>query len=225
VSTLPAQPASSGGSPETVPAKRILPANPKAAGIVALGFTLLLYLVELADVILPGNLDNFGIHSRTLSGLDGVIWAPLLHDGWSHLFGNTVPVLLFAFLAMAGGIGRWVAVTATIWILGGLGVWLLGPSGTVTIGASGLAFGWLAYLLVRGLFNRSAGQIVVALVLLFVWGGMLWGILPGDPGISWQGHLFGALAGVLAAWVAAARGAAKTGKSPGKGAAAGNLGV
>jgi membrane associated rhomboid family serine protease len=198
---LPAQP--SGGSPETVRAKRILPANPKVAGIVALGFTLLLYLAELADVLIPANLDEFGIRSRQLSGLDGVLWAPLLHAGWSHLFSNTVPILIFGFLAMASGIGRWIAVTATIWILGGLGVWLVGPSGVITVGASGLAFGWLAYLLVRGLFNRSAGQIVVALVLLFIWGGMLWGILPGNPGISWQGHLFGALAGVLAAWVVA----------------------
>jgi membrane associated rhomboid family serine protease len=224
VSTLPAQPAASGGSPETVPAKRILPADPKAAGIIVLAFTLVLYLVELADVILPAHLDNLGIHSRELSGLPGVIWAPLLHSGWSHLFSNTVPVLIFAFLAMAGGIGRWVAVTAAIWIIGGLGVWLTGPSGAVTIGASGLAFGWLAYLLVRGLFNRSAGQIVVALVLLFVWGGMLWGLLPGNPGISWQGHLFGALAGVLAAWVSAARTANKSGKAHAKSAATGNLG-
>jgi len=131
-----------------------------------------------------------------------------------------VPVLIFAFLAMAGGIGRWVAVTATIWILGGLGVWLMGPSNTITIGASGLAFGWLAYLLVRGLFNRSGGQIVVALVLLFIWGGMLWGVLPGNSGISWQGHLFGALAGVLAAWVTA-----RADKSRGQKKVTGNLGV
>jgi len=197
-----------------------MPANPKAAGIVALAFTLVLYLIELVDTILGGDLDSFGIHTRELSGLDGVIWAPLLHLGWEHLFSNTVPVLVFAFLAMAGGIGRWVGVTATIWILGGLGVWLMGPSNTITIGASGLAFGWLAYLLVRGLFNRSAGQIVVAVVLLFIWGGMLWGVLPGDPGISWQGHLFGALAGVLAAWVTA-----RADKSQGQKKVTGNLGA
>ena len=218
MSTFPAQP--SGGSPETVPAKRILPADPKAAGIVALGFTLLLYLIELADVIIPAHLEDFGIHSRQLSKLDGVIWAPLLHSGWSHLFSNTVPILIFGFLAMASGIGRWIAVTATVWILGGLGVWLAGPSDAVTVGASGLAFGWLAYLLVRGLFNRSTGQLVVALVLLFIWGGMIWGILPGNPGISWQGHLFSVLAGVLAAWVVAT-----SDKSRARKLTPGNLGV
>ncbi|MFF4594768.1 rhomboid family intramembrane serine protease [Amycolatopsis sp. CA-161197] len=185
------------------PAKRILPPNPKAAAIVAVGFTLVLYLVELLDVILPADLDHGGIVSRQLSGLDGILWAPLLHAGWGHLFSNTVPVLVLSFLAMAAGIGRWAVVTAIIWIVSGVGVWLVGPSNAYTVGASGLAFGWLAFLLVRGIFNRAFGQIVVAVVLLGVWSGMLWGLLPGNPGISWQGHLFGALAGVLAAWLTA----------------------
>jgi membrane associated rhomboid family serine protease len=225
VSTLPAQPVPSGGKPESNPGKRVLPPNPKAAAVVALGFTALLYLVELVDMVLPADLDQDGIQPRTLSGLDGVIWAPLLHAGWPHLIANTIPVLVFGFLAMAGGLGQWIAVTATIWILGGLGVWLTGPAG-VTIGASGLAFGWLAYLLVRGLFNRSFGQLAIALVLLFLWGGMLWGLLPGNPGISWQGHLFGALAGILAAWLTsrADRNRAKKGAAGGN-TAPGNLGA
>ncbi|MQA61692.1 MAG: rhomboid family intramembrane serine protease [Actinophytocola sp.] len=184
------------------PAKRVLPAAPKAAVLVALGFTALLYLSELLDVVLPVQLDMAGISARELSGLDGVLWAPLLHGGWGHLVANTVPVVLFGFLVMAGGFAQWVAVTATIWLLSGLGVWLVGPSDGVTIGASGLAFGWLAFLLVRGLFSRSAGQLVLAAVLFVVYGGMFWGVLPTvGSTISWQGHLFGALAGVLAAWL------------------------
>ena len=110
-----------------------------------------------------------------------------------------MPFLVFGFLAMAGGIRQFVAVTATIWLLGGLGVWLLGPADTNHIGASGLIFGWLVFLLARGFYTRSAAQIVLAVVLFLIWGGVLWGVLPGDPGISWQGHLFGALAGLLAA--------------------------
>ncbi len=191
------------GSGRTVSqAKRVLPARVKPALFIAVAFTALLYLVEIVDVLLLAELDQEGIESRTLSGLDGVLWAPLLHHGWDHLIANTGPVLLFAFLSLAGGLRQWIAVTATIWLLGGLGVWLFGPSGAITIGASGVAFGWLAYLLVRGIFNRSIGQLVLAAVLFFVYGGMLWGVLPGAPGISWQGHLFGALAGVLAAWLA-----------------------
>lgn len=201
---------------QTPVAKRVIPVNPKAAAIVALGFTALLYLIELLDVILPANLDHGGIIARDVGGLDGILWAPLLHAGWDHLAANTVPVLLFGFLAMAAGVGQWAAVTATIWLVGGIGVWLTAPGEpAVTVGASGVAFGWLAYLLVRGIFNRSAGQLAVAAVLFFLYGGMLWGVLPGAANISWQGHLFGALAGVLAAWLVSRADRSKVGGSLG----------
>lgn len=183
--------------------KRVIPVRPGTAVLVALGFIVLLYAVEFVDVLLPANLDLAGIQAREIDGLDGVLWAPLLHGGWAHLAANTVPVLLFCFLAMAGGFAQWLAVTATIWLLSGFGVWLAAPEHTVTIGASGVAFGWLAFLLVRGIFTRSWSQLVLAAVLLFLYGGMLWGLLPGAADISWQGHLFGALAGVLAAWLVA----------------------
>jgi membrane associated rhomboid family serine protease len=180
----------------------VLPPNPAQAAIVVGGFAILLYLVELIDVILPADLDQNGIVPRTLGGLDGILWAPLLHAGWSHLISNTLPLLVLAFLAMANGLAQWVSITATIWVVSGVGVWLVGSSG-VTVGASGLCFGWLAFLLVRGIFNRSVLQLAVAALLLLYWGTMLLGVLPGDPRISWQGHLFGALGGVLAAWLTA----------------------
>ncbi|PRX49279.1 rhomboid family protein [Prauserella shujinwangii] len=214
MSTQP-EPARTGRPARRDPRKRILPARPLAAAALAAMFVALLYAVELVDVILPAQLDLAGIQARSLDGLDGVAWAPLLHAGWGHLFANTVPVLVFAFLAMAGGIGQWVAVTAIIWLVGGLGVWLVAPPDVVTVGASGLAFGWLAFLLVRGVFNRSAGQLAVAAVLLSLWGGMLWGVLPGNPGVSWQGHLFGALGGILAAWIVARADRAKARRAPG----------
>ncbi|OLZ57513.1 rhomboid family intramembrane serine protease [Amycolatopsis keratiniphila] len=221
MTTLPPQPVPASESSGTDPAKRVLPPNPRAAAIVALAFTALLYLVELVDVVLPADLDQSGgIVAREVSDLDGVLWAPLLHAGWGHLFSNTVPVLVFAFLAMSAGIGRWVLVTAIIWVLSGLGVWLIAPGGTVTVGASGVAFGWLAFLLVRGIFNRAVGQILVAVVLLGIWSGMLWGLLPGDPGVSWQGHLFGALSGVFAAWLMARADRSQAKKAAGPGSLA-----
>jgi len=113
--------------------------------------------------------------------------------------------VIFGFLVLANGIGRFLLVTAVIWVLAGLGVWFTAPDGSVTVGMSGVIFGWLTYLLVRGFFARSGGQIVLALVVFFFWGGILLGVLPGQEGISWQGHLFGALAGVLAAWLVARR--------------------
>ncbi len=163
-------------------------------------FTLALYLIEALDSVLPLALDQNGIIPRSVDGLDGILWAPYLHADWAHLFGNTLPFLVLGFLAMANGIGQWVAVTATIWLVSGAGVWLVSPDYGVTVGASGLCFGWLLFLLVRGIFNRSALQLGVALVLFMYWGSMLLGVLPTHPQISWQGHLFGALGGVLAAW-------------------------
>jgi membrane associated rhomboid family serine protease len=181
-------------------AARVLPASPVRALVTMVLFTSVLYVVEAADTVTGGALDaEGGIEPRELDGLDGVLFAPLLHGGWAHLLANTVPFVVFGFLAMAGGIRQFVVVTATIWLLGGLAVWLLGPADTNHIGASGVIFGWLVFLLVRGFFARSGKQIVLAVLLFLVWGGVLWGVLPGDPDVSWQGHLFGALAGLLAA--------------------------
>lgn len=183
--------------------KRILPRRPVRAAIVIAAFTALLYLVEFVDlVILHGGLNNDGIRPRTLAGLGGVLWSPFLHENWGHLAANTVPILVFGFLAMAGGMAQFVSVTVLVWLVSGLGVWATAGSNTITIGASGIAFGWLAFLLVRAVFNRAFGQLLVALVLLFYWGSILWGLIPGQPDISWQGHMFGAIGGVLAAFLA-----------------------
>ena len=137
---------------------RVLPPHPVLAALVMLAFTALLYVIELVDQLTGESLDSEGIVSRSVSGLGGIIWAPLLHGGWPHLLANTVPFLVFGFLAMAGGMAQWLMVTATIWLLSGVGVWLAGPSNTSTIGASGLIFGWLVFLLVRGFFARSLGR-------------------------------------------------------------------
>lgn len=178
---------------------RVLPPSPAAAAVTMLAFTALLYVIEAVDQVTGDDLERGGIVSRHLDGLWGILWAPLLHGSWGHLLGNTVPFLVFGFLAMAGGVRQWVVVTATIWVISGLGVWLTGPDNTYTVGASGVIFGWLVFLLARGFFARSARQILLAIVLFGIWGSVLLGVVPGQPGISWQAHLFGALAGLLAA--------------------------
>ena len=180
----------------------VLPPHPVSAALTMLVFTAALYVVEVLDLASGSELEyEGGIISRKVDGLDGILFSPLLHGGWGHLWANTVPFLVFGFLAMAGGIGQFVMVTATIWLLGGAAVWAFGPDDAYTIGASGVIFGWLAFLLARGVFARSGKQIAVAAVLLFFWGGLLWGVLPGQADVSWQSHLFGALAGILAARV------------------------
>jgi membrane associated rhomboid family serine protease len=187
------------------PVARVLPARPLSALGTILSFTALLWVIELYDQATGGYLDADGIVPRSVDGLEGVVWAPLLHAGWAHLIANTLPFLIFGFLVLAAGLRRFLLVTAVIWVLAGLGVWLTAPAGSVTVGMSGVIFGWLTFLLVRGFFARSGLQVLLAVGLFFLWGGVLWGVLPGQPDVSWQGHLFGALAGVFAAWLVARR--------------------
>ena len=165
----------------------MLPANPLSAAVTMLAFTVLLWGIEAYDQVTGQWLDADGIVPRSVDGLDGVLWAPLLHGSWAHLIANTLPFLIFGFLVMAHGIGRFVIVTGVIWLVGGLGVWLTGAPGTVHIGMSGVIFGWLTYLLVRGFFARSGRQILLAVVLFFLWGSVLLGVLPGQPGVCGRG--------------------------------------
>jgi membrane associated rhomboid family serine protease len=181
---------------------RVLPAQPGQAAMIIAAFTGVLYVIEAMDTLLGGALDYEGIWPRQLEGLYGILWAPLLHQGWEHLVANTVPVLVLGFFALAGGTGQFIALTATIWLVGGFGTWLVG-SDNVHLGASILVFGWLAFLLARGFFARSSAQIMLAVVLFAMWGGVLWGVLPSTAGISWEGHLFGALGGLIAAQLVA----------------------
>jgi membrane associated rhomboid family serine protease len=174
--------------------------RPLVAAQVIAAFVGLLYLVELVDTLDRNRLDGYGIRPREVDGLDGIVFAPLLHHGWGHLMANTVPLLVFGFLILLAGVARWAAVTAVVWLVGGVGTWLTGQPHSLHLGASVLAFGWLVYLLLRGIFARDASQIALGAILLFLYGGVLYGVLPGQPGISWQGHLFGALGGALAAY-------------------------
>lgn len=181
---------------------RVLPPSPRAAAGIMLLFTAFLYLAEAVDQASSGALDRAGvIVPRSVDGLTGIITAPLLHGGWGHLAGNTLPFLVFGFLAMAGGFAQWFMVTALIWVASGVGVWLISPG--PVLGVSGVIFGWFLFLLARGFFARSLRQILLAVVLFAIYGGILWGVLPSNPMISWQAHLFGALGGLLAASIVA----------------------
>ncbi|WP_254206522.1 rhomboid family intramembrane serine protease [Nocardia alni] len=174
----------------------------RRAIVWTVGFVVLLYAIQGVNSVTGYALDrDAGIRPRSLAGLDGVVFAPLLHGSWPHLLGNTLPVVVLGLLTLLTGIGRGLVATAIIWVVSGLGAWLISAGNSVTIGASGLVFGWLIYLILRGVFTRNVWQIVLGVVVGLLYGGILLGVLPGQPGISWQGHLFGAVGGVIAAWV------------------------
>jgi membrane associated rhomboid family serine protease len=159
-----------------------------------------MWVVEIVDVV-AGDLDSAGIRPRDPEGLVGIVAAPFLHGGFGHLFGNTIPFVVLGAVIALSGLVRIVSVTAIVALVGGLGVWLVAPASTLHIGASGIVFGYITYLIARGIWSRRALHLVAGVVVLFVYGGTLaFGFVP-TPGVSWQGHAFGALGGVLAAWL------------------------
>lgn len=166
-------------------------------------FVGVLWLLEVIDQIANNRLDGLGIEPREADGLWGILFAPMLHSGWGHLVANTLPILILGFLILLSGVAVWARATAIIWIVGGVGTWLTGGANTLHLGASVLVFGWLVFLVLRGFLNRKLTQILIGLVVIAVYGSLLWGVIPGTPGVSWQGHLFGAIGGGLAAfWMA-----------------------
>ncbi|MFG1952211.1 rhomboid family intramembrane serine protease [Micromonospora sp. NPDC048830] len=159
-----------------------------------------LFLVEAVDVGLGYDLDLAGgIIPRRIEGLDGVFLSPLLHADFTHLYSNSVPLILLGTFVLAAGFRRFVWSTLMIVLVSGLGVWFTGSPDSVVIGASGVIFGYLGVLLTRGLVERSWWNFAVVLLVGLLYGWQLFGILPTDERISWQGHLFGLVGGVAAA--------------------------
>jgi membrane associated rhomboid family serine protease len=174
----------------------------KAAAKLMVGWVALLWLLEAVDVASGHALDRFGIVPRTPSELVDVLPASFIHFGFAHVAANSVPLLVFGFLAALSGLRRFAAVCALIIVADGLGVWLISPANSNTAGASGLIFGLFGFLLVSGFVERRPIGIVVGLLLGAVWGSsILVGIAPTQAGVSWQGHLIGLVTGVAAAFL------------------------
>lgn len=170
---------------------------------VVAGFVALLWGLELVDTLLGGKFDRLGIKPRRLSGLIGIPFAPCLHGSLSHLAANTGPLVILASLVLLNGLRPLLIVTGVGWIVSGVGVWLFGRPRTNHLGASGLVFSYLGFLLLRGYFEGSAIAQAIALLVGFLYGGALWGLLPLSRGRSWASHAFGFLGGALAArfWI------------------------
>ncbi len=161
----------------------------------------ILWALELVDtVLLRGALNRFGIRPRQQRGINGILFAPLLHGDLGHLAANTVPLVVLSGLILLSGVQVFVITTVVVWLVSGWGVWLFGRSRSNHIGASGVVFGYLGFLLARGYFEQSGGAVAIALITGLLYGGSLWGVLPFQRGKSWEGHLFGLLGGGLAAY-------------------------
>jgi membrane associated rhomboid family serine protease len=160
-----------------------------------------LWVIEGIDTISNHALDQLGVRPWDLVGLDGIIFAPLLHVSFAHLAANSVPLFVLGTALWTSGLRQWIVATVTGWITSGIFAWLLTPIHYIVIGASGVIFGWITYLIVRGFLSRRWSHIILGLVVAFAYGSVLLGVFPMSTGVSWQGHLGGAIGGILAAWL------------------------
>ncbi|MEM7116188.1 MAG: rhomboid family intramembrane serine protease [Chloroflexota bacterium] len=163
-------------------------------------FVAIFWGLEAIDWVLGGFLDGFGVIPRTAVGLRGIVFGPFLHGGFGHLMANTVPFLVLGWFVLLANVRTFMNVTVITAVISGLGIWLIAPSNSVHIGASGLIFGYFGFLLLRGYFERSFSSIAWSLLVAVFYGGLIWGVLPQEVGISWQAHLFGFIGGGLAAY-------------------------
>ncbi len=161
--------------------------------LLMLGLVAALWSIEAVNLLSGQALLRAGIRPRDLPTVWTVLTAPWLHSSILHLAANTVPLLVLGWLVLLRGLRAFLWATAVIVVVGGLALWLVGPPNTITVGASGLIFGFLGLLLARGLFEHRVGSLLLALLVAVLYGGALWGLLPGVPGVSWQGHVTGAL--------------------------------
>ena len=167
---------------------------------VVLGGTLAVFwAVFVVNTLLGGSLLVLGIIPRTTIGLRGILFAPFLHASLNHIVANSIPFVALGWMVMLRDERHFIPVTVAGMVGSGLTAWLLGAPGSVHIGASGVIFGYLGFLMLTGWYTRSFGSILLSVVVTLLWGGLVLGMMPGVPGISWQAHIGGFLGGVFAA--------------------------
>jgi membrane associated rhomboid family serine protease len=161
---------------------------------ISLFFVAILWAIKGFEYLAGISLGNLGIYPKTFEGLKGILFSPLIHADLYHLFSNSIPVLvlttaLFYFYKPVA-----VEIIVLLWLVTGLCVWICGRS-AYHIGASGLIYGEASFLFLSGLLRKNVRLTAISLLVIFLYGGMVWGILPFFPEISWESHLFGGLSG------------------------------
>jgi len=166
-----------------------------------MGFVALLWVIQLSNWALGLGPADFGVRPRELAGIPGIFLAPLLHGGVEHLLSNTPPLLVLG-AAMLYLYPNCVSIVLPAVYLGpGIAVWLFARHGTSHVGASGLVYGLAAYIFVAGILRRDRRAIGASLLVCFMYGALVWGVLPIQFGVSWETHLAAALIGVALAFV------------------------
>ncbi|QAV23087.1 rhomboid family intramembrane serine protease [Proteus hauseri] len=165
------------------------------------GLTLTLILLQLIGSILPIPLLEWGVIPRTGEGFIGIFIAPFVHGSWSHLFSNLLPLLILSFLSMTQSLREYVTASIFIIFFSGLLVWIFGRH-AIHVGASGWIFGLWALLIAHAFTRHKVIDIVIALFVLFYYGTMAYGLIPGQLGVSTESHIAGVIAGLLYAWCA-----------------------
>jgi membrane associated rhomboid family serine protease len=205
---------SSLGTPNSKGVASAIVEEVKDHGKILGGTVALLWVIQAFNWMLGGTLAGLGVHPRDLGHWYGIFLMPFLHASWAHLIANTIPLVVLGWITMLRRKRDFFYVSAISGLISGLGVWLIGAAQSVHVGASGVIFGLLGYLLSRGIFERKVWPILGGLAALFLYGGALQGILPGTPGISWEGHLFGLIGGIFAARLLASSSEKKEEKAP-----------
>lgn len=161
-------------------------------------FVAILWFIKLLEIIFNIELKYFGVYPQSLEGLPGIIFSPLIHGDFSHLTSNSLP--LFILTAMLFYFYRQIGLRVLIltWLIGNIWLWIIGRE-SYHIGASGVIYGLAAFLFVSGVIRKHPRLMAISLLVAFLYGSMLWGILPIKEGVSWEGHLMGMIAGVVLA--------------------------
>jgi len=161
----------------------------------------ILWAVYIIDAALGLRLARFGLRPGSVFGLVGIVTAPLLHGNLPHLLSNTIPLLVSLTATLYLYPASSVRVIPLVWLGSGAIAWVIGQAPSLHVGASGLIYGLLAYVFVGGILRRDLRSVSVSLMVGFLYGSMVWGVLPVRAGMSWEMHLSGAVTGVLLAFV------------------------
>jgi len=172
--------------------------NFRLAVRIALGFVALLWVIELLSLALGLGPEDFGVRPRQLAGLPGILFAPLVHGGFAHLLANSLPLLVLGTAMLYLYPSAALKVLPAVYLGPGVAVWLFARGG-VHVGASGLVYGLVSYIFVAGLIRRDRRAIAASLLVSFMYGALVWGVLPIESGVSWETHLAAALIGVALA--------------------------